>query len=88
MTLYLAPYYNDAMEHPLIGDISNLTVDQVSSKISELHNKLNIATRSGNGHLCNQIRMAIESYQTQYRNLLEAERKDSNVNFDDKIDIK
>lgn len=76
------------MEHPLIGNLENLTVDELSGKITELYGKLNIATQSGNAHLCNQIRMALENYQNRYRAVLEEQQKKSNVNFDDKINIK
>ena len=72
------------MEHPLIGDLNNLSSEELSSKISELYKKLGIATRSGNGHLCNQLRMAIESYNTKYQEKL---REEQNKNFDDKINI-
>lgn len=78
------------MEHPLIGNLDELTVDELSSKVSDLNNKLSIATRSGNGHLCNQLRMALESYQNKYREKMdETYRKQSGGrNFDNKIDIK
>lgn len=72
------------MEHPLIGDLSNLTAEELSSKISDLHTKLSIAVRSGNAHLCNQLRMAIESYNNKYQEKL---RETQNKNFDDKINI-
>ena len=75
------------MEHPLIGNLSELTADELSSKITDLYSKLNIATRSGNGHLCNQIRMALESYQSRYQALLAEQQQKANVNFDDKIKI-
>ena len=71
------------MEHPLIGNLDELTVDELSTRVNELSNKLSMATRSGNGHLCNQIRMALESYQTKYQ---EKNRKDGGV-FDEVIDI-
>ena len=74
------------MEHPLIGNIDHLTEDQLSEKINELNRKLNMAVRSGNGHMCNQLRMAIESYQSKYQQKIDASRKSSG-NFDDKIDI-
>jgi hypothetical protein len=54
------------MEHPLINDLSNLSTDELGAKISELQRKLNIATRTGNAQLCNQIRMALENYQNKY----------------------
>lgn len=72
------------MEHPLIANIDGLTVDQLLEKINELNRKLAIAYRTGNGDLCNQIRMAIETYQNKYQ---EKTRKDSGTNFDDVIDI-
>ena len=80
------------MEHPLIGNIDDLSVEELSAKVNELNSKLSIATRTGNGHLCNQLRMAIESYQNKYRQRLEEtwrrQEQSSNINFDDKINIK
>ena len=78
------------MEHPLIGNLDDLTADELSSKVNELQTKLSIATRSGNGHLCNQIRMALESYQNKYREKLEDtyKKQSGGRNFDNKIDIK
>lgn len=80
------------MEHPLIGDINNLTIDELSAKVNDLSNKLNIATRSGNGHLCNQIRMALETFRNKYQERLQESYKKqeeaSHINFDDKINIK
>lgn len=77
------------MEHPLISNIDHLTIDELSSKVNELHNKLSIAARSGNGHLCDQIRMALESYQSKYQSKLQdSYKKQSSLNFDNKINIK
>ena len=75
------------MEHPLIGNLENLTADELSGKITELHGKLNIASRNGNAHLCNQIRMALENYQNRYRAVLDEQQQKANVNFTDKIKI-
>jgi hypothetical protein len=72
------------MEHPLIPNLDSLTADQCLEKVSELNKKLGIAYRSGNGDLCNQLRMAIESYQNKYQ---EKTRRDTGTNFDDVIDI-
>ena len=80
------------MEHPLIGDINDLTIDELSNKVSELSNKLNIAAGMGNAHLCDQIRMAIETYRNKYQDKLKESYKKqeetSHINFDDKIKIK
>ena len=73
------------MEHPLIGDLSNLTLEELNTQISSLYKKLNIAMQTGNGHLCNQIRMALESYNQKYQQKLQEETKTHN--FDDKIKI-
>lgn len=79
------------MEHPLIPKLDNLKIDELGAKISELNKKLRIAQNMGNGHLCNQIRMAIESYQIKHNELLQEMYQKSNQdlgkNLDDKIDI-
>jgi hypothetical protein len=75
------------MEHPLIGDLSNLTLDELGEKIADLNRKLSIAMRTGNGHLCNQIRMAIESHNVKYQEKLQESYKKSDVDFGDKIKI-
>ena len=77
------------MEHPLIGDISSLTTDELATKLSELNKKLTIAARTGNGHLCDQLRMAIETYQNLYTQRLEEQyrRQSGDRDFSDKIDI-
>jgi hypothetical protein len=72
------------MEHPLIPKLDSFTVDQLNEKITELNKKLAIAYRTGNAHLCDQIRMALESYQNTYS---EKMRKGPNTQFDDVIDI-
>lgn len=79
------------MEHPLIPNLDHLKIDELGAKISELNKKLRIAQNTGNGHLCNQIRMAIESYQVRHNQLLDEmyqkSSRDLGKNLDDKIDI-
>jgi len=75
------------MEHPLIGDLSNLTIDELGEKIADLNRKLSMAMRTGNGHLCNQIRMAIESHNVKYQEKLQESYKKADVDFGDKIKI-
>ena len=72
------------MEHPLIGNLDNLTAEQLLDKITELSRKLTIAMRMGNGYLCDQIRMAIESHQNKYQEKI---RRTTDNNFDGVIDI-
>lgn len=72
------------MEHPLIPSLDSLTAEELLTKINELNRKLGIAYNTGNAHLCDQIRMAIESYQTKYNEKL---RGSSGTAFDEVIDI-
>jgi hypothetical protein len=72
------------MEHPLIANLDGLTEQELLDKINELNRKLGIAYQTGNGHLCNQLRMAIESFQTKYQDKI---RRDPGTNFDEIIDI-
>ena len=75
------------MEHPLIGNLEDLTMDQLENKVNELNGKLVIAYRTGNGYLCDQIRMAIESYKAKLSEKREEQYKKATEKFDDKIDI-
>ena len=72
------------MEHPLIKNLNELSNQELLDKISELNKKLAIAARTGNGHMCDQIRMAIESHQTKYQEKI---RGNPDNNFNDVIDI-
>ena len=72
------------MEHPLIGSLDEYTSEQLLEKISELNRKLGIAHNMGNAHLCNQLRMAIESHQIKYQEKI---RTNPDNNFNDVIDI-
>jgi hypothetical protein len=76
------------MEHPLVYIDPELNADKLLDRINELNRKLMIATRSGNGHLCNQIRMAIDSYRARYSAIIEQQQKDrQGPTFEDRIDI-
>lgn len=78
------------MEHPLIGDISNKSLEELGAKVGELQKKLSIAQRTGNGHLTNQIRMALETYYNAYQIRLQDSYKKENINnidFENKINI-
>jgi hypothetical protein len=72
------------MEHPLIANLDSLTEQELLDKITELNRKLGIAFRTGNAYLCNQLRMAIESYQVKYQERI---RKGPDTAFDEIIDI-
>jgi hypothetical protein len=78
------------MEHPFINNLEDLTLEQLGSKISELHKKLSIAHRMGNSYLCDQIRMALASYTSKHQQkmmALNAPKSGDDNSFNNKIDI-
>jgi len=78
------------MEHPLINNIGDLTLEELQTKISELNRKLNFAQRTNNGHLASQIRMAIETFVNRYRQKQQEiydQQNKNNPDFSDKINI-
>lgn len=75
------------MEHPLISNIDHLTVDELTAKISDLNQKLVIASRTGNGYLCDQIRMALESYQSKFQQKVQKQYEESQGSFKEKIKV-
>ena len=79
-------FYNKVMQHPLIGSLDDLTQEQLTERITDLNRKLGIAITTGNAHLCNQLRMALESYQNKYQEKLRDSYANS-PNFSDKINI-
>jgi hypothetical protein len=77
------------MEHPLITNVDQLTVDELSQRISDLTKKLQIAQNSGNGHLCHQIRMALETHRNKYLERVQETyaRQIKDTGLDNKIQI-
>ncbi len=74
------------MQHPFIGNLDELSTQELSEKINDLYTRLRIAMTSGNAHLCNQIKMAIESYETKYQTRLREESGDDD-SYQDNVDI-
>jgi hypothetical protein len=75
------------MEHPLISSLDHLTVDELTDKLNDLNQKLAIASRIGNGYLCDQLRMAIESHQTKFQEKIKAQYDEVQKKFDNSIKI-
>ena len=77
------------MEHPLINDINNLSIDELTTKITDLNRKLSWAARN-NAQLAGQIRMVLESYhntlQKKQQELWNKAKKDGH-DFQDQINI-
>ena len=75
------------MEHPLVNNLDSLTIDEISTKLTELNRKLGIAQRMGNAWLCDQLRMAIENYTNKYMDKNNELLKKSGDSFNEIIDI-
>ena len=78
------------MEHPLISNIDDLTLEQLQERITELSRKVGMAHRMGNAQLRHQVQMALETYQNKYRERHQALWKkddDAGTDFSDRIDI-
>ena len=77
------------MEHPLIGNLAHLSTEELGKTLSELTKKLSIAQQTGNQYLCNQLRMAMETYKNAYSQRLQDSYKkaEKEINFDNKINI-
>ena len=55
------------MKHPLMESLSDLSIDDIIEKTSDLQKKLNQALRFGNQNLANQINMVLEGYKEEYQ---------------------
>lgn len=78
------------MEHPLITDVNNLSLEDLQKRITDLNKKLAFAARTGNGALAGQIRMALETFTNKYQQRLDEiydHNKRQGPDFSDKIDI-
>lgn len=76
--------------HPLIGDLTKLTDDELTNKTNELSKRLNQAYRMGYGDAVQQLQMFLYSYQAEQlrRNeKLMQEMAEKNPQFKNIIDI-
>ena len=54
------------MEHPFIQDLSNLSLEELQTKLTDINNKLSYAYKTRNTSLISQINMVLESYRNAY----------------------
>lgn len=73
------------MTHPFISDLSNLSLEEIQTKISDLMNKLNFAYRTGNSALIHQLLMVIDSYKLEYSKKMDELIKKQNIQSNIKI---
>lgn len=78
------------MEHPLINNVSDLTVEELQARITELQKKSNMVRRMRNAHLQAQLDMALATFQNRMADIRrqEAEKiKAAGQDFSDRISI-
>lgn len=78
------------MFNPLLQDLSNLKNEDIDNKITELMQKYTIAARHGQGNVCNQIVVILESYRSEQQKRYIATTKklmNQNKNLDDYINV-
>jgi hypothetical protein len=73
------------MEHPFIGDLSDKSMEDLSSTISDLTKKLSFAYRMQNGPMIHQIGMVIESYKSEYNKKMDEMFKKQNLQSSVKV---
>lgn len=77
------------MFNPLLPDLSKVKNEDIENKINELMKKYFIAARSGQGVVCNQINIILETYKDEQRRRFHETTKKSfqNKNIDDFINV-
>ena len=78
------------MQHPLVENIDNLSLEEVMSKLNSLREKQRFVSRTGNADLMRQLLMVIESYEGRYQKLMAESMDQARGNLGDitkKIDI-
>jgi hypothetical protein len=53
------------MDHPFVGDLSNLSMEELTEKINTLGKALSFAARSGKYQLAEQVQLALNSYRAE-----------------------
>lgn len=76
--------------HPLIPDLTGLTMDELNTKYNDLQKKFLLASRVGSGSVLNQMRIVLDEYRNEIsrrqQKMLE-ELNSKNSTFKNIIDI-
>ncbi len=79
------------MGHPLVGNLSSLTDDELTKKISELNNRLSTVYRLGYSEALYQLQMILEDYMNEHhrrqQKMMEEMLEKTNGKYGDIIDI-
>ncbi len=78
------------MYNPLLPDFSKVSNDALEAKITELMKKYLIASQHGQGQICSQISVILESLKEEQMKRYQAANKkifNQNKNLDDYINV-
>jgi hypothetical protein len=73
-------YYHSNMSqfidrHPFVPDLSDLSIDELQEKISDLNKRLTYAYHIGNRPMINQLNMLLSTYRTTYQGKVDEQMK-------------
>lgn len=77
------------MMHPLVGNLSDKTMDELLETINKLHVRAGTARRIGNSAMLTQVMNIMQNYQEEYekRRMAEVKAAEENPIFKDSLDI-
>jgi len=80
------------MYHPLLENPTSLKDSDLENRIFDLTNKYHIAARMGNGSVCQQIIIILETLRTEQQKrsadmLKKTQQSNQNKNLDDLINV-
>jgi hypothetical protein len=73
--------------HPMIGDLSSKTLEELQETINNLNNKVAFMSRMHNQTMMNQLIMALNSYRSEYSKRQEEMWNKKSEQLKGKIDI-
>lgn len=75
------------IEHPLIGDLTGKTMEELEETIQKLNKNLAYVSRTRNQPLINQLLMTIETYRSEFKRRQDEIWNKKSGNIQGKIDI-
>jgi type II secretory pathway predicted ATPase ExeA len=67
------------MQHPFITDLSDKSLEDLQTSITDLMKKLNFAYGMQNGPMIHQISMVLESYKAEHSKKMDEIMKKQNI---------
>jgi predicted Zn-dependent protease len=67
------------MQHPFINDLSDKSLEDLQTSITDLMKKLNFAYSMQNGPMIHQISMVMESYKAEHSKKMDEIMKKQNI---------